>query len=238
MAGMLKVERFRFCTNCSLWVILAVLLGSCCISIVTGVYDSAESALLNLSLDSMVPLLAGAVYSGLLLTDDFSNGSFYRYLAAGYRRSTIILAKFLHYLFGCTVLLLFYPLAGTLLAGAVQGTQSSLGLLLKSFFQIFLLSLPVYLGILSLFFAVAMLVQKGAWAMGISTASCILVVVFSNKLYSGPESITHLLPVIQLQEIARNSSASGSYVLCAALSLSIILGAFILSTVLIRRQEF
>ena len=63
MKGMLKAELFKFTHSYSLWIIIGVLVIFCGISTITGTYSSAENALINISKDSMVLILASAVFS-------------------------------------------------------------------------------------------------------------------------------------------------------------------------------
>ncbi len=66
MNGMLKSEFFKFKNSYALWVIIGVITVSCGISIVTGSYQSAEQTLANISKDSMVPILACAIYGAII----------------------------------------------------------------------------------------------------------------------------------------------------------------------------
>ena len=88
MKNMLKVEKFRLLHSYSLWIIIGVLFAFCCISIMTGVYRSAEDALLNISKDIVVPLLGCAVYCAIVLLDDFFSGLIQRYTSSGYKRAS------------------------------------------------------------------------------------------------------------------------------------------------------
>ena len=162
MKGMLKAELFKFCHSYSLWIIIGVLAASCSISILTGTYDSAEITLASLSIDSMVPILACAVYSAIILTDDFSNGLLRHYISNGYKRFSIICAKFIHYIFGCSVILLIYPLICISLTGIIQGVETSFIAVLGTMLLTFIKSLPLYWGIFGLFFLFSILSPKSS----------------------------------------------------------------------------
>lgn len=152
MKGMLKVELYKFTHSRALLVIIGVLIALCTISIVTGVYGSAENAIINISKDCMVPLLACAVYSAIILLDDFSNGLLRHFLSNGYKKKTIITAKFIHYILGCSSLLLIYPLVSVLLSAIILGVETSLLQVFVSMLVLFVKALPLYMGIFGLFF--------------------------------------------------------------------------------------
>lgn len=198
MKGMLRVEGVKWIHSSSLWVILGVLVVSCGVSVLSGVYPNMEILLDSLSRDSMVPILACAVYSAICLTDDFSNGMVRHFIANGYKRPSILAAKYLYYLLGCCLLLFLYPCLCVGLAALVQGGWDEIPLVLARTGSRFLLLLPLYLGIFSLFFAISIWVKKGAVAMGISVASSILLVVFTNRLYGNGIELFRYSPVIQI----------------------------------------
>ena len=221
MSGMLKSEWFKFRNSYALWVIIGVITASCCISIATGSYSSAEQTLLHVTKDSMVPLLACAIYSAIVLTDDFSSGILRHYIASGYKRRAIILAKCMHYFFGCMILLLVYPGFCVMLTAMWQGTETSFSLVLRDMFSAFIQTLPLYAGILGLFFLFSVLIQKGVMAVGVSVTTAVLLVVFTNKFYTGAVSVLKYSPIIQIGEVA-GGTISGAYFLSALLSLAIL----------------
>lgn len=218
MNGMLKSVFFKFKNSYALWVIIGVITVSCGISIVTGSYQSAEQTLANISKDSMVPILACAIYGAIILTDDFSNGLLRHYIANGYKRSSILFAKCIHYILGCSVLLLVYPCLCVLFASLLQGVQTTLLHVFRDTIFIFLKTLPLYLGILGLFYLFAVLIQKAVVVAGVSVAASILLVVFSNKLYGNAVSILTYSPVIQLGEAA-NGHVTSAYLIAVLVSL-------------------
>lgn len=220
MKGMLKAELFKFFHSYSLWIIIGVLVASCGISIMTGVYSSAEIALANLSKDSMVPILACAIYSAIILTDDFSNGLLRHYVSAGHKRALIICAKFIHYILGCSALLLIYPFVCISLAAMTQGIETSLIAVLEAMLYTFAKSLPLYWGIFGMFFLFSILIQKGVVAMGVSVATSILLVVFTNKLYESTTNILRYSPIIQINKLTQNGT--GEYLISVAISLVIL----------------
>lgn len=236
MKGMLKAEGFQFLHSYSLWIIIGVLVASCGISILTGTYNSAEATLASLSRDSMVPILACAVYSAIVVTDDFSNGLLRQYISNGYTRCAVICAKFIHYIFGCTTLLLVYPMVSTLAAAIVQGIETSFAEVLWALFVLWVRPLPLYWGIFSLFFLVAVLLQKGVIAMGVSVASAIILVVFTNKFYENAANVLKYSPVIQINEIA-GGRTSGAYFISIVLSLAVLTVCVLISISKLNHEE-
>lgn len=218
MKGMLKAELFKFLHAYSLWIIIGVLVACCGVSILTGTYSSAEVTLASLNSDCVVPLLACAVYSAIVVTDDFSNGLLRHYISNGYTRSAIIVAKLIHYSFGCTILLLVYPMLSTFAAAVVQGVETSFLDVLQAIFFSFITLLPLYWGMFSLFFFFSVLLQKGVIAMGVSIASAIIIVVFTNKFYETAAEILQYSPVIQINEIAVGGITE-AYLISTVLSL-------------------
>lgn len=202
MKRLLKAEWFKFTHSYYLLIMIGVLSACCGVSILTGSYNSAEATLMSLTKDSMVPILACAIYSAVVVTDDFSNGMLRRYVSNGYTRPAVICAKFVHYIGGCTWLLLLYPMVSTFTAAIVQGVETSLIDVLQAILLAFIKPLPLYWGIFSLFFLFSVLLEKGVLAMGTSIASAIILVVFTNKFYENAAGILKYSPVIQIHEIA------------------------------------
>ncbi len=218
MRNLIKAERFKFLHSSTLWIVIAVLFAFCSISILTGVYDSAESALRSISKDIPIPLLGCSVYGAIILLDDFSNGMIKHYIASGYKRAFIILAKFIHYIFGCCVLLFVYPLLCVTFTAIVRGVETSFVLVMQQFILVFIKSLPLYLGIVGIFFLACILLQNAAIAMAVSVAVSISLVVFSNKLYANNFDILKYSPIIQLNEVAA-TPISCEYLIAVVISI-------------------
>lgn len=220
MKGMLKAELFKFTHSYSLWSIIGVIVGACSISIFTGIFINAEMTLANINQDCMIQLIACSVYGAIILTDDFSSGLLRHYISNGYNRTTIICAKFIHFIIGCSILLFVYPAICVTLTAVVQGTESSFAFVFKTTFLSFAKSLPLYLGILSIFFLISILIKKGIIAMGVSIASSILLVVFTNNLYGNLSNILQYSPIIQLNKISQNLTEE--YFIAVTISLFIL----------------
>lgn len=230
MKGMLKAELFKFSHSYSLWSIIAVLVASCSVSIITGTYSSAENALINISKDSMVLILSSALYGSIILTDDFSNGLLRHFISNGYKRGTIILAKFVHYIVGCSILIFAYQIISVSLAALIQSVETSFPAVMGKLLFTFLQSLPLYWGIFGLFFLIAVLIKKGVIVVSISVAASILFVVFTNKFYNGNSFILQYSPIIQINEIA-NGTVTSTYFVSVLLSLAV-LGACVLGSII------
>lgn len=235
MRNMLKAERYKFFHSYALWVVIGVLFAFCCISIMTGIYGSAENALLNISKDTVVPLLGCSVYSAIILLDDFSNGLLQHYIASGYERTSIICAKFIHYIFGCSVLLLVYPFLCVSFTAIVRGVETSLTFVLWEIILVFIKSLPLYLGIAGLFFLVSILLQNAAITIAVSVAASIFLGVFPNRLYAGNLYILKYSPMIQLNEVAVDP-ISGEYLIAIIISL-FLLGLYLCGSIAKFKQD-
>lgn len=218
MKNMLKAERFKFLHSGVVWVVIVVLFAFCSISIMTGVYGSAESALLNISKDIAVPLLGCSIYSAIILLEDFSNGLIQHYIASGYKRASIILAKFVHYILGCCVILFVYPLLCITFTAVVHGVETSLLSVMQQFTLVFVKALPLNLGIVSIFFLVCIILQNAVIAMAVSVALSLFLVFFSNRLYTSDFDILKYSPVIQLNAIA-TEPLSGEYYVAVVIAL-------------------
>ena len=237
MRNMLKVEKYKFAHSCALWVIIGVLFAFCCISIMTSVYSSAENALLNISKDTVVPLLGCSVYSAIILLDDFSNGMLQHYIASGYKRTSIICAKCIHYILGCSILLLLYPLLCIGFTAIVRRIETSFVFVLWQFILVFIKSLPLYLGIVGLFFLVSILLQNAAIAIAISVAVSLFLGVFPNRLYGSNVLILKYSPMIQLNQVATNP-ISGEYLIAVVISLLLLGVCFCGSIAKFKRDQY
>lgn len=230
MKGMLKAEFFKFKHSYALWIILGVISASCAVSILAGTYSSAEQTLIAVSKDSMVPILACVIYSAIILTEDFSSGILRHYIANGYKRSSIVLAKFIHYIVGSSILLLAYPAICVLLATIIQGIETSFMSVVGKMLLLFVKSLPLYWGIFGLFFLISIVIQKGVFAMSVSFALSIIGVVFTNKFYGNLTGILKYSPVIQISEIV-NGTITSAYFISAFFSLAILIVCVLISAV-------
>ena len=119
MKRLMKAELYKFGHEKSVWIISAVLIACACISIFTQVYASAENAFTNLGKDVMVLYLACAIYAGVSFADEFNNRTIIHIIAHGYSRMQFLMAKLIHYLLGCLLIILAYLTISTGIAAAV-----------------------------------------------------------------------------------------------------------------------
>lgn len=183
MGNLIKAELCRFRKEKSMWLILLVLL--CCsgMAVFLGNYKSAEMAFRNITRDYMPLVIAWAVYAGLAAAGEFSGGGFAYKISAGYSRTEILAALFVHYLLGCLALLFLYPALTTLLCAAVQGVEGSFAYLLYRMAVAFVRSILPTVGIAACLFFLCVLIRKKAAAMGV----CIGVTLFTGMLNNSLE---------------------------------------------------
>lgn len=236
MKGMLTAEFFKFKHSCTLWIILGVISTSCMVSVLTGTYSSAEQTLIAISKDSMVPILACVIYSAIILTEDFSSGILRHYIANGYKRSEIVFAKLIHYIAGSSILLFLYPVLCVLVAAAVQGIETSFVSIMEQMLLLFIQSLPLYWGIFGLFFLIAVVIQKGVFAMSVSFALAVMMVVFTNKFYGNLMGILKYSPVIQISMLA-SGTITGAYFVSAFFSIAILSVSVLISVLRFNHTE-
>lgn len=237
MKNMLKAEQYRFAHSGVLWTVISVLLLCSFIAVLTGSYSNAEIALRNIFKDVPVLLLGSSVYGTIILLEDFSNGLLLHYIAGGYKRASIICAKFVYYVLGCCTLLLFYPLLTIAFTAAIRGIETSYTSVLFDFIVLLGKSLPLYLGIMGLFFLVAILSQNAAIAMAISVALSLSLAVFPNMLYGNNVSFLKYTPMIQLSLIS-TGSVSVEYLITVCLSLCLLALCLGGSIVKISKDQF
>jgi len=241
MSGLMKAEFYKFRKEPSLWIITAVLVACASISIFTGVYDSVENAVLNLGKDFMILVLAGAIYSGLTLTDEFANRTIIHAVAYGCRRSHILLAKGCRYLLGCSLIVVLYLTGSVLLSAAVLESEGAVFKILADLALKLCLTLPLYWGVYMVFFFIAMTVRKSGTAMGISVALSIIGVVFTNKAYSSvPDaagSLLRFLPAVQISGAFDGASTAGDYWISAFFSIVLMALCFAGSLAVIKKAE-
>ncbi len=206
MSNLLKLEAFRLRKNKSIWIILFIIVAACSISIFTDVYTSAEHAYLNIQKDIMTIILPCAVFSGLAFYSDFTERTILHYITKGYKRKSIILASYARYIVGCLIITVLYPIISTMLAGIINGVETSMFEVAMTLLKSIFLSIPLYLSIFSLFFLVVFAVRQSVICMSITVGLAIFIVVFTNKAYFGTsgETIIRLSPIILIQNIQNN----------------------------------
>lgn len=198
MRNVLRADCYKSKSSYVLWIILGAMTAFCWISVLIGTYENADVARISIGKDIMVPFFACAAYGAILLSEDFSNGAIRCYIAAGYKKSSILAAKLVHYLAGCSILLFLYPCLSVLFIAVVKGTETSIAHVFVQLFLDFLTVLPLYIGLLGIFFLFAFLIKKGAIVAGVSITFAIILVVFTNKFYDFGVSVLKYSPITQI----------------------------------------
>lgn len=122
----MKAELYKFKKDISVWIISFILVCCASISIFTEVYSSAENTVLNLGKDSVILILACAIYVGFSCTDDFTNRTVIYAITYGNRRLQILLAKYFCYIFGCTIIIISYMFVSMVISFLALGTEITL----------------------------------------------------------------------------------------------------------------
>ncbi len=241
MRNLMKAELYKLKKDMTAWVISLVLVCCAGISIFTGVYDSVENMVLNLGKDSMVLILACAVYAGFSCTDDFTDRTIIYAVTYGNSRFYILLAKGCRYIIGCTAIIISYMALSMIVSLPVLKTGISLPDLTVYAVKSLTLSLPLYWAVAMIFFAIAMVTRKASVTMGISVAGSILGVVFTNKAYSyapiPDRSFLRLFPTIQIPMIYGKTFSSHDYQMALFFSIFIIMIMLLGSGVILNRAE-
>lgn len=236
MKSLLKIEYKKFLYSYSLWVIIAVLVLSSCLSVFSNVYEDSLILSKTLYADSMVLLIAGAIYAGLCVTPDFANGFIRHSLVVCKRRVYIIFAKFIHFIGGCVILLVIYPLVTVLISIFYYNFQNPM-LLIKDCIFDMLRVLPYYCTMFSIFFMIAILSKRDGITLGITIPLSILLVVFTERLLPNLDFLKYT-PIIQIQEILENG-INNTIFLLSIIVCGILIGLSILVSVLkFRYDEF
>lgn len=214
MYNLIKAELFKFKRNFYIWFVLLIMILCYLPSLFENPASTFESLMQGIEKDVMVILIALAIYSGLTISNDFSNRTIIHYITGGHKRSHIILSEFLSFYFTCILIIILYPTLILLASSLILSFPiiSSIGILLASLIKCIIL----YSSFISIFFLVSILTRKGTISMGISITLSIFSVVLSNKLYVDTNSIWKLNPLIQLQN---SSTLSYEFLLASIISL-------------------
>ena len=241
MRNLMKTELYKLKKDMTVWVIALVLVCCAGTSIFTGVYDSVENMVLNLGKESMILILACAIYAGFSCTDDFTDRTIIYAVTCGNRRFHILLVKGCHYILGCTAIIISYMALSMIVSLPVLKTGISLPDLTVYAVKSIILSLPLYWAVAMIFFVVAMVTRKASVTMGISVAGSILGVVFTNKAYSSAlipdKSLLRLFPTIQIPMIYGKTFSSLDYQMALFFSIFIIMIMLLVGSVIFNKAE-
>lgn len=164
MRNLIKAELFKLKKDMTVWVISLVLVCCAGISIFTGVYDSVENMVLNLGKESMILILACAIYAGFSCTDDFTDRTIIYSVTYGNKRFHILLIKGCRYILGCTAIIISYMALSMIVSFPVLETGISLPDLFVYAAKSIILSLPLYCAVAMIFFAIAMVTYNYDYA--------------------------------------------------------------------------
>ena len=241
MMYLMKAELYKFKKDISVWIISFILICCASISIFTEVYSSAENTVLNLGKDSMILILACAIYVGFSCTDDFTNRTVIYAITYGNRRLQILLAKYCRYIFGCTIIIITYMSVSMVISFLVLGAGSTLPCLFMYAVKSLFLSLPLFWEIATLFFFLAVITKKPAMAMGISVACSVIGVVVTNKAYFSmrqpDNSLLRFSPVIQIPMIYEQALSAYDYISAIMISIFIMLIVLLAGSVIFSKAE-
>lgn len=241
MMNLMKAELYKFKKDISVWIISFILICCTSISIFTEVYSSAENTVLNLGKDSMISILACAVYVGFSCTDDFTNRTVIYAITYGNRRLQILLAKYCRYILGCTIIIISYMSVSMMISFFALGTEISLPCLFLYVVKSLFLSLPLFWVITTIFFFFAIITRKSTIAMGISVACSIMGVVFTNKAYFSMQqpdnSLLRFSPVVQIPMIYEQTLSACDYTSTIIISIFIAVVVLLAGSVMFNKAE-
>lgn len=241
MLYLMKAELYKLKKDIPVWIISLILIGCASVSIFTGMYSSVENAVLNLGKDSMVIILALAIYSGFSCTDDFTNRTVIYAITYGNKRFQILLVKCFRYILGCTIIIISYMAASMMVSFFALGTEIALYNLLIYAVKSLLLSLPLFWLIAAVFFFFAIATRKAALTMGISVACSIIGVVFTNKAYSSMQqpgnSMLRFSPIVQIPMIYEQTLSACDYQSAVIISTVIVVILLLAGSVILNRAE-
>lgn len=241
MMYLMKAELYKFKKDISVWIISLILICCASISIFTEVYSNAENTVLNLGKDSMILILACAIYVGFSCTDDFTNRTVIYAITYGNRRLQILLAKYCRYIFGCTIIIISYMSVSMMISFLALGTEITLPCLFMYAVKSLFLSLPLFWVIATIFFFFAIITRKSTMAMGISVACSIIGVVFTNKAYFSMQqpdnSLLRFSPVVQIPMIYEQTLSACDYKSTSIISILIVTIVLLVGAVIFNKVE-
>lgn len=224
MINLLKAELYKFKRNFYIWIVLLVMLLCYFPSLFGNTSSTFEVLIKNIEKDVMVILIALSIYSGLTLSNDFSNRTIMHYVSAGHRRSQIIISKFLNFYLTCIIIIVLYFTMILIFSSFIMSFPiwSNISILVCALIK----SVVLYSGFMGMFFLISILSRRGTVSMGICITFSILAVVVSNILYISPDSIWRINPLIQLQS---SNSMSFDIAISSFISILILIASLLIS---------
>ncbi|WP_455684811.1 hypothetical protein [Thomasclavelia sp.] len=232
MNNLIKAELYKFKKNFYIWIILFIMILCYLPSLFGNTTATFELLLKGVEKDVMVMLIGLSIYSGLTISNDFSNRTILHYISGGHRRSHIIFVEFLSFYLTCILIIVLYPTILLIISSLILSFPflSNIDILLYSVIK----SIILYSGLIGIFFLVSISTKKGTVSMGTSITLSILSVVLSNKLYTNPNSLWRLNPLIQLQN---NNGFTSEIIISCLISLLLLLISLAISIKIFSKSE-
>lgn len=216
-------------------VILAVLTG-CNILFMqvpatAATLDGAKDAFDFLFGDISTLFCACGIYAGVAICNDLHNGLTRYVSASGISRRTWMTGRYICWLLGALCLLLADFVLAMIFALPLQGCEVPLPVLVGHLLQTFLFAVPLYCGILSLFFLVGVLFQNSGVTIAVN-------VILSLLAYASTRGIcVKINPMEQLIALARQGIREpGSYGIACFLSVGICAASLAGALIRLERQ--
>lgn len=220
MRQSLRLNLYAMCQSPAFVVILVVLTG-CNILFVqvpatAATLNGAKDAFDFLHGDISTLFCACGIYAGFAVCNDLQNGLTRYFSAAGMNRRIWLTGRYVCWLLGALCLLLADFVLAIAFAIPLQGCEVPLPSLIGHLLQTFLFSIPLYCGVLSLFFLVGVLVQNGGVTIAVN-------VILSLLAYASTRgTLVKINPMEHLTTLAQQGiSDPDSYVVACAISVCI-----------------
>ncbi len=148
--------------------------------------------------ESTFAIVSGIIFLALSVGRDFGNGTLTHYIAAGHSRSRVVYGRFFSFLAGFLVICIAAPFLRGMLLGVLHGIGAPFAKLdgitpLFSYaWRVFLLQLPFYFSLASLFYAGAV-AAKGALGSLLVPGGMYMAL----KFLEGPGPFGKYLPIYQ-----------------------------------------
>ena len=221
MALRLRWRLFFF--SRSFWITLVILLSTTILFLFgsyqeTGQNDASKFFCWHFS-DFTTFLCACAVLSGLQVCYSFQIGITRYIVSTGVKRSTWIIAEFLSWLIFSFALIFLDLILSTGIAILVFGNEQSLIALFSHVVVVCLRSVPLYFGLLSLFFAIGSILQNGGITIAVNVVLSLAVYASTRVMRGGDSFVAAINPAYQLGQISEFAyTLSAQYYLSAAFS--------------------
>lgn len=232
MNNLLKAEFYKIKRNFYIWIVLLIMLICYLPSIFGNNSGTFEVLIKSVEKDVMVILIALSIYSGLTISNDFSNRTIMHYVSGGHKRSHVIISKFFNFYLTSILIIVLYLAMILIFSSLILSFPffTNINVLVYSLVKLVIL----YSGFIGIFFLIGILARKGAVSMGITITLSILMVVVSNRLYTGLDSIWRINPLIQLQS---SGNTLYDFILSSIISILLLIFALLTSILYFKHSE-